>query len=255
MGDGLAQGFDLAGGGPRVRFRPELGYSSKPVIGPVITLVKKFFLRLIFFVMDDLARQTDTAVTRLESALAAEVAARERADRAGERRAREARKRTSARSRSGPTGSKAASRSLQLGPRLARLERQRRAPAAPAAPSAVGEAPARSGGRLRLRDVRGALPPGGVRARAPAAIRRAAAGKEPRRRPRLRTRGADRDAEGRGRRCLRRGDRPGLRLAPRGEGDRGRGQGRRRAPLRAGGRLGRRRRRIAPGRAPSARPA
>ena len=64
---GSRQGFDLAGGGPRVRFRPELGFSSKPIVGPVITLVKKFFLRLLFFVLDDLARQTDTAVTRLET--------------------------------------------------------------------------------------------------------------------------------------------------------------------------------------------
>ena len=41
-GDGLAAGFDLQPGQPRVRFRPELGFSSKPVIGPVITGVKKF---------------------------------------------------------------------------------------------------------------------------------------------------------------------------------------------------------------------
>lgn len=83
--DGLAAGFDLAGGSARVRFRPELGFSSKRFIGLPITLVKKFFLRLIFFVLDDLARQTDAAVKRLESALAAEVAARESAARhAGE---------------------------------------------------------------------------------------------------------------------------------------------------------------------------
>jgi SAM-dependent methyltransferase len=79
QGDGLAQGFDLQPGQPRVRFRPELGYSSKPVIGVPITLVKKLILRLIFFVMDDLARQTDVAVTRLESAVAAEATARESA--------------------------------------------------------------------------------------------------------------------------------------------------------------------------------
>ena len=76
-GDGLVQGFDLLPGEPRVRFRPELGFSSKPVIGIPITLVKRLILRLISFVMDDLARQTDAAVTRLEAGLAAEAAARE----------------------------------------------------------------------------------------------------------------------------------------------------------------------------------
>ncbi len=59
------------------RFRPELGFSSKPVVGPLITGVKKLNLRLLFFVFDDLARQTDAAVVRLEAALAAEAAARE----------------------------------------------------------------------------------------------------------------------------------------------------------------------------------
>ncbi len=73
----LAQRFDLGTPGPRIRFRPELGFSTKPVIGPVITLFKKFVLRLLFFVLDDLARQTDAAVTRLEAALSAEIAARE----------------------------------------------------------------------------------------------------------------------------------------------------------------------------------
>jgi hypothetical protein len=77
---GLAARFDLGTGRPPIRFRPELGFSSKPVIGPVITLVKRFFLRLLFYVFDDLARQTDAAVTRLEAALAAEAAARESAE-------------------------------------------------------------------------------------------------------------------------------------------------------------------------------
>jgi SAM-dependent methyltransferase len=58
---------------PRVRFRPELGFSSKPVIGPVITFVKRFILRLIFHVMDDLARQTDAALGRVEVALAVQA--------------------------------------------------------------------------------------------------------------------------------------------------------------------------------------
>jgi hypothetical protein len=64
--------------GPRVRFRPELGFSSKPVIGPVITLVKRLLLRLQFYVFDDLARQADTAIADVEARLAAEIATRER---------------------------------------------------------------------------------------------------------------------------------------------------------------------------------
>jgi hypothetical protein len=63
---------------PRVRFRPELGFSSKPVIGPVITLVKRLILRLQFYVLDDLARQADAAIANVEARLAAEVAMRER---------------------------------------------------------------------------------------------------------------------------------------------------------------------------------
>jgi hypothetical protein len=77
-GDAIVEGFDLQSQGPRVRFRPELGFSSKPVIGPAITLVKRFYLRLLFYVFEDLARQTDTALARLETALAVEVTARER---------------------------------------------------------------------------------------------------------------------------------------------------------------------------------
>jgi hypothetical protein len=61
-----------------VRFRPELGFSSKPVVGPAITLVKRFYLRLLLYVFDDLARQTDAAITRVEAALAVEIAARQR---------------------------------------------------------------------------------------------------------------------------------------------------------------------------------
>ena len=61
-----------------MRFRPELGFSAKPVIGPVITLVKRFILRLQLYVFDDLARQADTAIRRVEAALAVEIATRER---------------------------------------------------------------------------------------------------------------------------------------------------------------------------------
>jgi hypothetical protein len=67
-----------AAASPRVRFRPELGFSSKPVIGPVITLVKRLILRLQFYVLDDLARQADAAIGNVEARLAAEIAMRER---------------------------------------------------------------------------------------------------------------------------------------------------------------------------------
>ena len=74
----IAEGFDLRAGEPRVRFRPELGFSTKPVIGPVLTLVKRGILRLLRYVFDDLARQTDAAIGRVEAALAVEIATRER---------------------------------------------------------------------------------------------------------------------------------------------------------------------------------
>jgi hypothetical protein len=88
-GGSLVEGFDLQSGGPRVRFRPELGFSTKPVVGPAITLVKRFYLRLLHYVFDDLARQTDAAIVRLETALAVEIAARERVEREMERKVRE----------------------------------------------------------------------------------------------------------------------------------------------------------------------
>jgi hypothetical protein len=88
----IVEGFDLEAVGPRVRFRPELGFSAKPVVGPVITLVKKSILRLLFYVLDDLARQTDTAIRRVETALAVEIATRERLEgQVGELEARIAR--------------------------------------------------------------------------------------------------------------------------------------------------------------------
>jgi hypothetical protein len=63
---------------PRVRFRPELGFSSKPVIGRPITLVKRLLLRLQLYVFDDLAQQADEAIQRVENRLAVEIATRER---------------------------------------------------------------------------------------------------------------------------------------------------------------------------------
>jgi hypothetical protein len=64
--------------GARVRFRPELGFSSKPVIGRPITSIKRLLLRLQFYVFDDLAKQADEAIARVEQKLAVEVANRER---------------------------------------------------------------------------------------------------------------------------------------------------------------------------------
>jgi hypothetical protein len=77
----IAEGFDLRAGEPRVRFRPELGFSTKPVVGPVLTLSKRGILRLLRYVFDDLARQTDAAIGRVEGALAVEIATRERLER------------------------------------------------------------------------------------------------------------------------------------------------------------------------------
>jgi hypothetical protein len=73
-------GFDLESGEGRVRFRPELGYSAKPVVGPVLTWIKKLNLRLLGHVLTDLAQQADAAVTRLGAALSFETAARESSD-------------------------------------------------------------------------------------------------------------------------------------------------------------------------------
>jgi hypothetical protein len=66
---------------PRVRFRPELGFSSKRVIGRPITGVKRLLLRLQLYVFDDLARQADEAIQGVERRLEVEVATRERLER------------------------------------------------------------------------------------------------------------------------------------------------------------------------------
>ena len=44
----------------------------------MITLVKRFILRLQFYVLDDLARQADAAIADVEARLAAEIATRGR---------------------------------------------------------------------------------------------------------------------------------------------------------------------------------
>jgi hypothetical protein len=88
----IVQGFDLQSSAARVRFRPELAFSSKPVVGPAITLVKRFYLRLLLYVFDDLARQTDTAIARVEAALAVEIATRQRLEEEMRREIRELRR-------------------------------------------------------------------------------------------------------------------------------------------------------------------
>jgi O-antigen chain-terminating methyltransferase len=147
---GIVEGFDLAGSHPRIRLRPELGFSAKPVIGPFITLVKKFILRLLFYVLDDLAQQTDAAVRRLETALAAETAARSGEGAALEARSTAVDERVAAEvaAREGVqrdvkslaeriAASAGHLEQLQLGSRLARLERARRS-----TPASAGQATA-----------------------------------------------------------------------------------------------------------------
>jgi SAM-dependent methyltransferase len=153
-GDALVEGFDLAGTGSRIRLRPELGFSAKPVIGPFITLVKKFILRLLFYVLDDLAQQTDAAVRRLETALAAETAARSGEAAALEARSTAVDERVTAEvaAREGVqrdvkslaervAASAEHLEQLQLGSRLARLERARRSTPASAGRAAAAPAP------------------------------------------------------------------------------------------------------------------
>jgi SAM-dependent methyltransferase len=154
----LVEGFDLAAPGPRIRFRPELGFSAKPIIGPFITIVKKFILRLLFYVLDDLAQQADAAVRRLETALAAETAARTSEAAASEARVKGLDARVT-----GELAAEVAAREgvqrdvrslaervaasddqlerLHLGSRLARLERARRSAPAPALQEAAPTPP------------------------------------------------------------------------------------------------------------------
>lgn len=53
-----------------IRLRPEMGYSSKPVVGPAITTAKKTLLRGIRHVLDDAFTQTNTAVASLREEIA-----------------------------------------------------------------------------------------------------------------------------------------------------------------------------------------
>lgn len=50
---------------PQIVYRPELGYSSRRVVGPVLSAFKRLFYRLFAYPLDDLARQTDEAVRDL----------------------------------------------------------------------------------------------------------------------------------------------------------------------------------------------
>ena len=52
---------------PQVVYRPEVGYSSRPVVGPILTGVKRLFYRLFFYPLDDLAHQTNAAVHQLHA--------------------------------------------------------------------------------------------------------------------------------------------------------------------------------------------
>jgi SAM-dependent methyltransferase len=63
----------------RVVYRPEVGYSSRRLVGPILTAAKRLFYRVFFYPLDDLARQTDDAVQRVEEAIAAEVGTRKSA--------------------------------------------------------------------------------------------------------------------------------------------------------------------------------
>ena len=133
------------------RFRPELGFSTKRVIGPVITLFKQFLLKLLFFVFDDLAKQVDTAIRRIEIASTVESGARVAGDELLDARlvseigAREAVAHDVVEASNRLAETHHHLERLQLESRLARLERARRVPSsAPtgAAPPPVVEAPA-----------------------------------------------------------------------------------------------------------------
>jgi SAM-dependent methyltransferase len=131
---------------PRVRFRPELGFSSKRVIGRPITFIKQFILRILFHVFDDLAKQTDAALGRIEVALAVQAGDLQRETRRfdAERETLDARVTSEVGAREAvqvdvkSLDERVAEiegrfEHLQLETRLARLERARRTAPAPAA--------------------------------------------------------------------------------------------------------------------------
>jgi SAM-dependent methyltransferase len=129
---------------PVVRFRPELGYSSKPLVGRLITGAKQLALRALFHVFDDLARQADSAVVQtwarledLERRIAASEAHSEAAL-AGEAAERERTQRDTVTLSRRLDALEHTLADIQAPARLARLERYVRAAAA----SAAAEAPA-----------------------------------------------------------------------------------------------------------------
>jgi len=140
---------------PRVAFRPALGYSSKPVVGPVITGVKQGTLRMLFHVLNALATDTDTAVGALwnraddaERRLAAVQTAGDRIDAEIVERERVQGDVVSLAARI--AGLEEQLRLLQTGPRLARLERTAREAAGVAPSPAAGPGPAPPQPALRM---------------------------------------------------------------------------------------------------------
>jgi SAM-dependent methyltransferase len=142
----------------RVVYRPEVGYSSRRLVGPILTVAKRLFYRVFFYPLDDLARQTDDAVQRVEEAIATEVGTRKSAVEAAvaridtlvnqlelavrlESEAREAVQRDVQSLAIRIAELEAVQERLQLPSRLARLERLARAAPQPtpsqAAPSAT----------------------------------------------------------------------------------------------------------------------
>ena len=156
--DSLVSALGFDDDEPRVRFRPELGFSSKPIIGRPITLFKQFLLRLLFFVFDDLARQTDAAIRRLEvgqAVLAGEL--QREARRLDSRLTSEVGAREGVQADVKSVAEKLAEiatrlERLQLEPRLVRLERSRRAPPAAAAAGSAPEVTAPSFDYERFED-------------------------------------------------------------------------------------------------------
>ncbi len=118
----------------RVRFRPELAYSTKPLIGRPLTAVKKVLMRLTVHPFDDLARQADSEITAVDAAAQAAIEA--------EADVRERVQADVARLLSRIEGLEIALDRLQLPVRLARLERERREAAPAAGSSAAAPAPA-----------------------------------------------------------------------------------------------------------------
>jgi hypothetical protein len=57
----------------RISLRPEVAYSAKPVIGPVITGTKRFLIRLQYHFLNDVIAQTNRSIELARAQTAAEV--------------------------------------------------------------------------------------------------------------------------------------------------------------------------------------